>query len=104
LRDSKSEEEEAAMTFLLAHYEVDDFDTWKRETFDADPGGRRQTAKGHVLSRDVDHPNDVFVRVEFGSAEEAKSFRERLLASGALDKVTVKTPPTVAEVADEARY
>jgi hypothetical protein len=30
--------------------------------------------------------------------------RERLLASGALDKVTVKTPPTIAEVADEARY
>ena len=38
------------MTLLLGHYEVDDFDTWKRETFDADPGGRRQMAKGHVLS------------------------------------------------------
>jgi hypothetical protein len=92
------------MTFLLAHFDVGDFETWKRETFDADPAGRMQAAKGHLLSRSVDNPNEVFVRVEFGSAEEAKSFRERLLASGALDKVTVKTPPTVAEVADEARY
>jgi hypothetical protein len=92
------------MTFLMAHFDVGDFDTWKRETFDADPAGRREAAKGHVLSRSVDNPNEVFIRVEFGSAEEAKSFRERLLGSGALDKVTVKTPPTVAEVADEERY
>lgn len=92
------------MTFLLAHFDVGDFDTWKRETFDADPVGRRQAAKGHLISRSVDNPNEVFVRVEFGSTEEAESFRERLLASGVLDRVTVKTPPTVAEVADEASY
>lgn len=92
------------MTFLLAHYEVDDFDTWKRERFDADPGGRRQSAKGHILSRSVDSPNDVFVRVEFGSAGETETFRDRLLASGALDNVTVKTPPTIVEIADETTY
>jgi len=92
------------MTFLLAHFDVGDFDTWKRETFDADPAGRKQAAKGHLLSRSVDNPNEVFVRVEFGSADEAKSFRDRLLASGVMDRVTVKTPPTVAEVADEATY
>lgn len=61
-------------------------------------------AKGHVLSRSIDNPNEVFVRVEFASAEEAKSFRERLLASGALDEVTVKTPLAVVEIADEASY
>jgi hypothetical protein len=92
------------MTFLLAHFDVGDFDTWKRETFDADPAGRRQAAKGHIVSRSVDNPNEVFVRVEFDSAEEAKSFRERLLASGVLDRVTVKTPPTVAEIADQQTY
>ena len=92
------------MTFLLAHFDVGDFDTWKRETFDADPAGRRQAAKGHIVSRSVDNPNEVFVRVEFDSAEEAKSFHERLLASGVLDRVTVKTPPTVAEIADQQTY
>jgi hypothetical protein len=36
--------------------------------------------------------------------EEATSFRERLLASGALDDMTVVTPPTVVEVADRGEY
>ncbi len=92
------------MAFMLGHFDVGDYDTWKRERFDADPGGRKQAAKGHVISRSVDNPGEVFVRVEFASVDEAKSFRERLLASGALDDVDVKTPPTVVEVADEATY
>jgi hypothetical protein len=42
--------------------------------------------------------------VEFASADEAKAFRERLLASGALADVTVETEPTVVELVDETRY
>jgi hypothetical protein len=72
--------------------------------FDSDPAGRKQSARGHMLSRSVDNPNLVFVRTEFASVDEAKSFRERLLASGALDNVTVKMEPTVVEIADEATY
>lgn len=94
------------MAFVLAHYEVDDYDTWKREIFDPDPSGRQQAAKNHVIARSVDDPSKVFIRLEFGSAEEAASFRERLLASRALDweGMTVKTPPTVVEVVDSAEY
>ncbi len=61
-------------------------------------------AAGRSRVRSVDNPGEVFVRVEFASADEAKSFRERLLASPALDNVNVMTPPTVVEVADEATY
>jgi hypothetical protein len=59
-----------------------------------------------MLFRGVDEPGKVFVGVEFASAEEAASFRERLLASGALDAggMTVVTPPTVVEVADQTQY
>jgi hypothetical protein len=92
------------MAFMLGHFEVGDYDTWKRERFDADPAGRQQGGKGHVISRSVDNPGEVFVRVEFDSVDDAKSFRDRLLGSGALDAVNVKTPPTVVEVVDEARY
>ncbi len=92
------------MTFVVGHFDVGDYDAWKRDTFDADPAGRRQVAKGHMISRSVDNPSEVFVRVEFDSADAAKSFRDRLLASGALDNMDVKTPPTVIEVADEATY
>jgi hypothetical protein len=91
------------MTFVVAHFDVGDYDAWK-QMFDSDPAGRKQAGKGHMISRSIDNPGEVFVRVEFASADEAKSFRDRLLASGALDKVKVLTPPTVVEVADEATY
>ncbi len=91
------------MAFMLAHFDVGDYDAWK-ETFDSDPVGRKQTAKGHQIFRSVDDPGEVFVGLEFASLEEAASFRERLLASGVLGRITVKTPPTVVEVADTAEY
>ena len=91
------------MAFMVLHLEIDDYDTWKR-LFDSDPVGRRQAAKGHVILRGADDPNEVFVRTEYASAEEAKSFRERLLASGALDGARVKTQPTVVEMAEAVTY
>ena len=92
------------MAFMLAHFEIDDYDAWKRDRFDADPAGRKQAAKSHMIFRGVDDPSKVFVGVEFASAEEASSFRERLMESGALDSINVKTPPTVVEQVDTAEY
>jgi hypothetical protein len=92
------------VVFMLGHFDVGDYDTWKRDIFDKDPAGRQQIAKGHAISRSVENPNEVFVRVEFASLDDANTFRERLLSSGALDTVDVKTPPTVVESADVATY
>jgi hypothetical protein len=61
--------------------------------------GRRFEAR-HL--RNVDNPNEMFVSVEFDSAEEAKSFRDKVRDSDVLQNLTVKVPPTVAEVADQA--
>jgi len=91
------------VAFMVHHLELDDFDTFK-SMFDADPVGRKQAAKGHIMLRGVDNPNEVFTRVEFDSVEEAKSFRERLLASGALGQTTVLTPPTVVELVENITY
>lgn len=91
------------MAFMFLHLEVDDFDAWK-QLFDSDPGGRKGVAKGHTIFRAVDDPRQVFVSTEYESADDARAVRERLLASGALDRNTVKTPPTVTEVADQAEY
>ena len=91
------------VAFILGHFDVGDYDAWKK-MFDSDPAGRKQDGKGHRIFRSVDNPSEVFVGVEFASTDEAKSFRERLLGSGALDNVTIKTPPTLAELADEAAY
>jgi len=91
------------MAYMFLHHQTDDYDAWK-ERFDADPAGRAEVAKAHQIFRGVDDPTKVFVAVEFATAEDAKSFRERLLASGALDSMTVVTPPTVVEVADQGEY
>jgi hypothetical protein len=90
---------------ILLHFEVDDYDSWK-SMFDSDPAGRKQSAIGHSISRSVDNPNSVFIRSDFRSVEEANAFRQRLLDSGALDRpgTTIKTPPTVVEVAEAVTY
>jgi hypothetical protein len=91
------------VAFLVHHLKVDDFDAWKG-FFDEDPIGRKQAAKGHVMLRSVDNPNEVFTRVEFDSVADATAFRDRLVASGVLDRTTVLTPPTVADLVENLTY
>jgi hypothetical protein len=42
--------------------------------------------------------------VEFASADEAKAGREKLLASGVLDRFEDKTDPKVLEEAEQVNY
>lgn len=94
------------MAFMVLNFEIDDYDAWK-PMFDEDPAGRRESgATGYVVSRAVDNPNEVFLRVEFPSVEQAKAFRERLIASGAMDRsgMRLKSGPTVADVDDATTY
>jgi len=88
--------------YMLLNFDAD-YDEWKA-AFDADPAGRAQVARSYVISRAVDDPKDIYVRVEFGSTDEAKSFVERLLGTGVLGRFTVKSGPTVVEVAESATY
>jgi hypothetical protein len=94
------------VAIVLLNAEVDDYDAWK-PMFDEDPAGRREGgATSHMISRAADNPNDVFVRVEFPSVDQAKAFRQRLLDSGVLDRpgAKVKTGPVVVEVAETVTY
>jgi hypothetical protein len=90
------------MAFLTGVLEGD-FDAFKQQ-FDSDPLGRKQVAKGHTMLRGVDNPNEIFVRIEFGSVEDAKSFQRKVLSSDLLRSITVKFPPTVTEMVDQATY
>jgi hypothetical protein len=98
-----NERRERPMAFIMSRFDVGDYAAWK-QTFDADPGGRKQSAKGHRIFRSVANPSEVFVATEFDSAQDAQAFRERLLASGALDNITVKGEPTVTEEAESVQY
>lgn len=90
------------MAFLVGVFEGD-FDAWKQQ-FDSDPLGRKQVAKGHSMLRGVDNPSQIFVRVEFDSVDDARSFQEKVQSSDVLQNVTVTFPPTVTEMADQATY
>ena len=91
------------MASMVHQLKVDDFGAFK-SLFDSDPVGRKQAAKGHLMLRSLDDPNVVFTRVEFDSVEDAKAFRDRLVASGALDQTTVLTPPTVVDLVENITY
>lgn len=105
-RGLQPEEGRVLVAIMLMHFEVDDYDVWK-PMFDEDPVGRAAAgATSHVVSRAVDNPNEAFIRLDFPSVEQAKAFRERLLASGVLERggMRIKTGPTVAEIADTHTY
>ena len=87
------------MAFILTRIQVGDYDTWK-PMFDQDRPGARSDSKGWRVLRNVDDPNEVFIQVEFGSVEEAKAGREKLLASGVLDRFQDTSGPTVVEEAE----
>jgi hypothetical protein len=90
------------MAFIVGVFEGD-FDAWKQR-FDSDPLGRRQVAKGHMIFRSVDNPNQFFVRIEFDSAEEARSFAEKVRGSDVLANLSPIVPPTVIELAEQTSY
>jgi hypothetical protein len=84
------------VAFILTRINVGDYGCWK-PMFDQDRPGARQASKGHRILRSVDDPGEVFVPVEFESLEDAQVGRERLLASGVLDRFADKDLPKLVE-------
>ena len=87
------------MAFMLTRIVVEDYDSWKA-MFDQDPPGVRREALGYRLFRGNEQPNEVFVQVEFDSADEATAARERLLASGVLARFPDRSGPTIVDEAE----
>ena len=91
------------MAFILTRINVGDYERWK-PMFDQDAPGARSAAKGHRLLRNADAPNEVFILIEYSSANEARTGREKLLASGVLDRFDDKDAPKVLEEAEQVGY
>lgn len=87
------------MACIMTRIEVGDYDAWK-PMFDLDAPGTRSTAKGYRLFRSVENPNEVFIQVEFASADDAVAARDRLVSSGVLDRFADRSGPTVVEEAE----
>ena len=91
------------MPAMFTKIHVEDYEAWK-PIFDSGRSTIRAAAKGHRLYRSVEDPNDVFVAVDFDSVEDARAARERLLASGMLERVDAKVAPTIVEEAEALAY
>jgi hypothetical protein len=91
------------MAFIMTRLQVADYDAFK-PLFDQDSPGTRATARGYRLFRGVEDPNEVFIQVEFDSADEANAGRDKLLAAGVLERFADRTGPTVVEEAETVVY
>jgi hypothetical protein len=91
------------MAFIVTRINVGDYDAWK-PMFDKDDPGARRSAKAHRVLRGVENPNEVFVVVEFASREDAEAARDKILASGVLDRFPDKDLPKVVEEAEAMSY
>ncbi|MBV8397150.1 MAG: hypothetical protein JO262_08835 [Solirubrobacterales bacterium] len=91
------------MALMLISFDVDNYDEWK-ELFDSDPGGRKSVAKGHRISRSVDNPNEIFLSVEYASANDARTVLARLQEAGVFQRAQPKLGPAITEIVEETTY
>lgn len=84
--------------FVITRIETGDYDTW-RPLFDQDRPRAREKAKVVRVLRGVHDPNQVFILLEFDSVEDADEARDRLTASGVLDRFEDKHGPNVVQEA-----
>ena len=91
------------MAYFITRLDVGDYDAWK-PNFDADQPGARKGAKGHRILRSLDDPGEVYILVEFASADGAREGRDRLLKSEVLDRFADKSPPVIVEEAESVGY
>jgi hypothetical protein len=85
--------------FIITRIHVGDYEMW-RPMFDQDQPRAREKATVQRVLRMVDDPNHVFVYLEFASVEDAQEGRDRLVASGVLDRFEDKHGPNVVIDAD----
>jgi hypothetical protein len=85
--------------FIITRIQVGEYDTW-RALFDRDVPRAREKATTTRVLRMLADPNHVFVYLEFASVEDAEEARDRLVASGVLDRFEDKHGPNVLVDAD----
>jgi hypothetical protein len=90
------------MAVMMTRLQVDDYESWK-PMFDQDSPRARESAQEYRLYRGLENPNEVFIQVQFASREDAATARERLLASGVLDRFQDKSGPTLVEEVEARR-
>jgi hypothetical protein len=79
---------------IITRIQTGDYDRW-RPMFDQDNPRAREKARVQRVLRSVDDPNEVFIYLEYESVQDANEARERLVASGVLERFEDKHGPIV---------
>jgi hypothetical protein len=87
---------------MVTKGKVGNYDDWKA-IFDTDPPKAREHASGYRILRGIENPDEVVILVEFPSTEAAREGRDRLVASGVLERLPEVHGPTLVSEADEVR-
>jgi hypothetical protein len=80
--------------FIITRIQTGDYERW-RPMFEQDQPRAREKAILQRVLRRTDDPNEVFIYLEFESLGDANEARDRLLASGVLDRFDDKHGPNV---------
>ena len=80
--------------FIITRIQTGDYERW-RPMFDQDQPRAREKAEAVRVLRSVDDPNEVFVHLEYASVDDAHEARDRLVASGVLQRFEDVHGPTV---------
>jgi len=91
------------MTSFITRLKVGDYDSWK-PNFDSDGPGARRAAIGHRIFRSLDDPGEVFMLVEFASADAARAGRQPPPGLRRSGRFPDKVGPTVVEEAESVTY
>jgi hypothetical protein len=85
--------------FILTRIQTTDYERW-RPMFDQDQPRAREKAVVQRVLRNTADANEVFIYLEYSSLEDADEARDRLVASGVLDRFADKHGPNVLTEAD----
>ncbi len=80
--------------FIITRIQTGDYDGW-RPMFDQDRPRAREKAVVQRVLRSTDDVNEVFIYLEYSSLEDANEARDRLVASGVLDRFEDTHGPNV---------
>jgi hypothetical protein len=80
--------------FIITRIQTGGYERW-RPMFDQDRPRAREKASVQRVLRNTSDPDEVFIYLEFPTLEEANEARDRLVASGVLDRFEDKHGPNV---------
>ena len=93
-------------TLVIVAHHVADFEQWQPVFKEHGETRRRHGAKGHVIGRGVEDPNQIVIVNEFATLEGARAFMTDPSLPAAMEKGGVDGAPTIylVEEAEQERY